>query len=93
MSILLESPIGDGTGITEPTAYGAGQAAAARVALVTDPPAADDLEPSAGRGAGERLVADLLAGVLLYGGIGYLLERFLGVPHALWIGVVVGLVL
>jgi F0F1-type ATP synthase assembly protein I len=39
------------------------------------------------------LVADLLAGVLLYGGIGYLLERFLGVPHALWIGVVVGLVL
>ncbi|MDR1355518.1 MAG: hypothetical protein LBJ43_04605 [Propionibacteriaceae bacterium] len=53
----------------------------------------EDVAPATGQGAGERVVADLITGVLLYGGIGYLIQRFFAVPYAFLIGILFGLAL
>ncbi|MDR0836869.1 MAG: AtpZ/AtpI family protein [Propionibacteriaceae bacterium] len=54
----------------------------------------DTSEDSDGTPDGSRVFSELLAGVLLYGGIGWLLDRFwLGSGWATMIGVLFGLLL
>jgi F0F1-type ATP synthase assembly protein I len=42
---------------------------------------------------GTQIISELLAGIVFYGGLGWLLDKWLGTSYLIAIGIVVGLVI
>ncbi|MDR0436318.1 MAG: AtpZ/AtpI family protein [Propionibacteriaceae bacterium] len=55
---------------------------------------ADKPEPTTqGGNVAERIIAEFFAGIILYGGLGYLAERLLDVPYLFMVGILIGVAL
>lgn len=82
--LLHEPPARPATGLRRPAKFGGRRAAAAAVAVAQDCPL-----PS--RGAGYTVLSYLIAGIIAYGGIGWLVSRAVHEAAIFPVGMLVGL--